>query len=535
MTEQLITAEILNTIPATLNVVDTDYNILAAGGAITRTLESIDKIIGKKCYRVFQKRDNPCPWCKIDKAIETGDIINEITDPDDPREKLVGKPLNIYICPLKDKDGNIIGAIELATDITKIRKADKERKRVEEALRKSESKYRTLLEYLPQKIFHKDRHSVYVSCNENYARDLKIKSEEIKGKTDYEFFPKALAEKYSADDKRIMASGKTENIEEKYIQDGQELWVHTAKTPIKDEKGNVTGILGIFWDITQRKRAEESLRKSEEKLDAMLRSIGDHISMMDKDLNIVWANETAKKVFGNDIIGKKCFEVYHGRQEPCKPYPCITLKAFQDEKVHGHDTKVISKDGKTLHFHCNANVALRDKEGKPTTVIEISRDITARKETEEALRKREAALKARTTELEETNRALRVLLKRIDADKKELQERVLLNIKELILPFAEKLKKGRLAPKQIAYLSILESHLNDIVSPFAYTLSSKYLGFTPTEIQVASLVRDGKTTKEIAKLLNSSDRTIEGHRRNIRMKTGIKKERVNLRSFLLSM
>jgi PAS domain S-box-containing protein len=409
MTEQLITADILNTIPATLNVVDTDYNILAAGGAITRTLESIDKIIGKKCYRVFQKRDNPCPWCKIDKAIKMGDIINETTHPDDPREKLVGKPLNIYVCPLKDKDGNIIGAIELATDITKIRKADKE-----------------------------------------------------------------------------------------------------------------------------RKRAEEALRKSEEKLDAMLRSIGDHISMIDKDLNIVWVNETAKKVFGNDIIGKKCFEAYHGRQEPCKPYPCITLKAFQDGKVHEHDTQAIDKDRKIKHFHGTANVALRDKEGKPTAVIEISRDITARKEAEKALRKREAALKARTTELEETNRALRVLLKRIDADKKELQERVLLNIKELILPFAEKLKKGRLAPKHMAYLSILESHLNDIVSPFVYRLSSKYSGFTPTEIQVASLVRDGKTTKQIAALLNSSDRTIEAHRRNIRMKTGIKKKRVNLRSFLMS-
>ncbi len=534
MTERHIAADILNSIPATLNVVDADYNILAAGGAITRTLESIDKIIGKKCYRVFQKRDNPCPWCKIDKAIKTGDIINETTDPDDPREKLVGKPLNIYVCPLKDKDGNIIGAIELATDITKIRKADKERKRAEEALRKSESKYRTLLEHLPQKIFHKDRNSVYVSSNENYARDLKIKPQEIKGKTDYEFFPKALAEKYRADDKKIIASGKTEYIEEKYIQDGQEVWVNTAKTPIKDKKGNVTGILGIFWDITQRKRAGEALRKSEEQLDAMLRSIGDHVSMIDKDLNIVWANETAKRVFGNDILGKKCFEAYHGRQEPCKPYPCITLKAFQDGKVHEHDTQAIDKDGKIIHFRCTANVALRDREGKPTTVIEISRDITARKEAEEALRKREAALKARTTELEETNRALRVLLKRMDADKRELEEKVSLNIKELVLPFAEKLKKGRLAPRQMAYLSILESHLNDIVSPFVYRLSSKYLGFTPTEIQVASLVRDGKTTKQIAELLNSSDRTIEAHRRNIRMKTGIKKKRVNLRSFLMS-
>jgi PAS domain S-box-containing protein len=408
------------------------------------------------------------------------------------------------------------------------------RKRVEKALWKSESKYGTLLEHLPQKIFHKDRNSVYVSCNQNYARDLKIKPEEIKGKTDYEFFPKELAKKYRVDDKRIIASGKTEDIEEKYVQDGQEIWVHTAKTPIKDEKGNVIGILGIFWDITEQKRGEDALRKSEEKLDAMLRSIGDHMCMMDKDLNIIWANEIAKKVFGNDIIGKKCFEAYHRRKEPCEPYPCITLQAFQDGKVHEHDTQVIDKDGKIIHFHCTANVALRDKEGKPAAVIELSRDITDHKHADEALQEREAALEARTTELEELNSALRVLLKQRDKDKTELEEKVILNVKELILPYIEKLKGSRLDAKSMAYLSVLESNLNDIVSPFVHKLSSNHSSLTPAEIQIAYLVRDGRTAKEMAELLNVSRRTIESHRQNIRMKVGLHGKKANLRSHLLS-
>ena len=140
-----------------------------------------------------------------------------------------------------------------------------ERKKVEETLRESEEKYKTLLENIPQKIFFKDRDSVYISCNGNYAGDLKIKPEQIKGKTDYDFYPKKLAEKYRTDDKRVMISGKTEDIEEEYIQNREKRFVHTVKTPVKDEKGNVIGILGIFWDITEKKKAEEILKGKCEK------------------------------------------------------------------------------------------------------------------------------------------------------------------------------------------------------------------------------------------------------------------------------
>ena len=134
-----------------------------------------------------------------------------------------------------------------------------EHKQAEEQLRESEAKYRTLLEHLPQKIFSKDRNSVYVSCNENFARVVGITPEELVGKTDYDFFPKELAEKYRADDKRIMESGRTETIEEQFIDDGRELTVQTVKTPIVDATGNTVAILAIFWDITDRNRYEEHL------------------------------------------------------------------------------------------------------------------------------------------------------------------------------------------------------------------------------------------------------------------------------------
>ncbi|MCK4811655.1 MAG: PAS domain S-box protein [Methanosarcinales archaeon] len=149
----------------------------------------------------------------------------------------------------------------------------------------------------------------------------------------------------------------------------------------------------LIGTMVERKAAEEALWKSEENLDSMLRSIGDHMSMMDKDLNIIWANETAKKIFGDNIIGKKCYEVYHRRKEPCEPHPCLTLKTFQDGRVHEHDTQVIGQDGEIIYFHCTANVALKDDEGKPAAVIEISRDITERKLAEDALRESEKQLR----------------------------------------------------------------------------------------------------------------------------------------------
>ena len=126
------------------------------------------------------------------------------------------------------------------------------------------------------------------------------------------------------------------------------------------------------------------------------------------------------------------------------------------------------------------------------------------------------------------------MLQRLDENKNVLEEKVLFNKRQLIEPYLEKLKKCQLTDRQKNLLDILESNLNDIVSPFARSFSNLYMKLTPTEIQVANLIRQGKTTKEIAELLNLSIKTIEFHRENIRTKIDIKNRKINLRSFLLS-
>ena len=147
--------------------------------------------------------------------------------------------------------------------VAELTDAHAQRTRAERALRTAANLHRTLLANLPQKVFLKDQRSVYVYCNERYAADLGIAPGDIPGKTDYDFFPPDLAGKYRDDDKRIVQSRQTEELEEKYVQDTAESWVHTLKTPVEDEHGNVTGIFGIFWDITERRQLQERLVRRE--------------------------------------------------------------------------------------------------------------------------------------------------------------------------------------------------------------------------------------------------------------------------------
>jgi DNA-binding CsgD family transcriptional regulator len=179
--------------------------------------------------------------------------------------------------------------------------------------------------------------------------------------------------------------------------------------------------------------------------------------------------------------------------------------------------------------------ATRMADPGPLRVVVSHEDVTAIKLAEEALRERELELELQTQKLEETNTALRVLLKAREDDKHELEEKVLANVKELIMPYLKDLKNAGLDTRQKAYLEIVESNLNDIISPFLHQLSSKYLSLTPREIQVATLVKEGKASKEIAEMLHVSMNAVDFHRKNIREKLGLKNKKANLRTHLLSL
>ena len=155
------------------------------------------------------------------------------------------------------------------------------RKKAEDALIENEHKYRTLVENIPEKIFVKDKNLVYVSCNDLYARDLGIAAGAITGKNDFNFFSSDLAEKYRADDRAVMESGTIRQIEERYTTGGKEHWISTIKTPLRDSAGHVTGLLGIFHDISERKAEEQALLENEQRLASIYNTVGDSIFQAD--------------------------------------------------------------------------------------------------------------------------------------------------------------------------------------------------------------------------------------------------------------
>ncbi|MBN1957699.1 MAG: response regulator [Desulfuromonadales bacterium] len=164
----------------------------------------------------------------------------------------------------------------------------------------------------------------------------------------------------------------------------------------------------------------------------------------------------------------------------------------------------------------------------------MEREIHERKCSEEALMQSEIELERQRAVLEESNVALKVLIRDADLERREFEERVALNLQELVEPYLNKLRRTTLDLRQQNYISIIEGNIKNIVSPLVKTTVSFSMRLTPAEIQIANLIKQGKASKEIAELLHLSQRTIDKHRSNIRKKLGINNSKVNLKSLLTS-
>ncbi len=188
-----------------------------------------------------------------------------------------------------------------------------ERVRAENALKDSEALYESLIESMPLNAFRKDLEGKFVFANARFCDKLERPLKEIIGKTDFDFSPVELAKKYRNDDKKVIENDQIfEDVEKNQTPNGEQLFVHVIKSPVKDPNGQIIGLQGIFWDVTEQEKFAQALRESEEKFKSISESAKDAIIMIDSHSDITFWNKAAKKIFGyssNEVMGKNLYSI----------------------------------------------------------------------------------------------------------------------------------------------------------------------------------------------------------------------------------
>jgi DNA-binding CsgD family transcriptional regulator len=286
----------------------------------------------------------------------------------------------------------------------------------------------------------------------------------------------------------------------------------------------------------------EPLSFSDELARTVLNSLSAHIAILDEtgvilETNKAWRNYAAKGGIPQNHDGRGinylavCDATKGSDSEDAGKVAEGIRAVIQGElEEFLYDYPCHSEDG--LHWYYMR--VIRMTGAGPIRVVASHEEITALKLTEKALRKSQEELIEQKQSLEEANIAMKVLLKQREEDKLDLEKKVLNNVKDLVLPYVEKLKNSRIRAKDRTLVDIIDTHLQDIISPLLQRFANAKILLTPQEMQVAALVKDGKTSKEIADVLNVSETTVNFHRKNLRVKFGLRNKRTNLRSYLMS-
>lgn len=327
----------------------------------------------------------------------------------------------------------------------------------------------------------------------------------------------------------------------------------------------------LVMHVNERKKVEKLVVLAKEEWERTFDAVAEGIIFIKGSYRIARVNNAMADRLGlspGDCVGQVCYKLVHGMNTP--PSYCPHAMLLKDGREHAeeiheehlggdfliscspvydaqrvltgsvhvfHDITERKKTEKELaRYREHLEELVKERASELIKINEsLKQEIAERERVENVLRKRKEELKRKTDNLEEVNTALKVMLGKKGEVKNEVEENVMKNVKELVAPYLEKLKKGTLDSEFCDYLEILESNLNDITSSFSVNLSSGYLKLTPTEVKVSNLIKYGKSTKEIAEILSLSDTTIEFHRRNIRKKLGIRNKKANLRTYLTSL
>ena len=334
--------------------------------------------------------------------------------------------------------------------------------------------------------------------------------------------------------------GKTDYYEAEYrvrAKNGGWVWIlgHGRVTE-RDAEGRPLKAIGTHVNIEKLKQTEIKLRTSETMFRSLVEAAPFGLVMADRQGQATYVNPEFTDATGYDVLDMTPATRWLVQAFPCKEDRRGVLQFLRSVLELRNDRDVVRTQ---LEVTCKRGrkrlLAVHGAMLSDSHILFACDDVTEKVRAMEELQRSEAELKLKTEHLEEMNTALRVLLNQRETDKVEMEDRILANIKNLVLPYLDQLGATLKTDLQRNYLSILSANLNEIVSPFTQRLSAKYMHFTPREIQVADLIRDGRGTKDIAEILMVSESSIVFHRHNIRRKLGIVERKVNLRSYLKSL
>jgi len=343
------------------------------------------EIIGEDLEKLFA---DPREIEKIEKEIsEKGEIFDREVNFLTKEKKEI--PVTISAMTRKDKEDDIVGFFLSIADITEL-------KRAEETLVREHSLLKNLMGNIPESIYFKDRNNRFIMVSKTKAEHVGSAPEDIIGKTDFDFYPKELAEKMAEDDKHVMETGESivDKVERLIRPSGEERWVSVTKAPLRDENGVIVGTMGISRDITERRSAENKLRESEQRYRALFENALDGVFVIDAEtMRVVLANEAAANMFGFDhveeAIGLNPIDFIHPEDRE-RAMRIIVEDMFVRDLRQVNEFRTITRDGREIWIRA---VGARIKyQGRLAGLISLC-DITEQKKAQEALERERTLLR----------------------------------------------------------------------------------------------------------------------------------------------
>ena len=378
--------DVLEAMPIMVCLLTPDYHVAFANRAFR---DKFGESHGRHCYEYCFGKKEPCDFCETYRVLKTGKPHHwQVTTPD------VASVIDVYDFPFTDVDGSPM-ILEVDIDIT-------ERKRTEEALRKSEERYRDLYDNAPDMYHTLDKNGIIIECNETEARMLGYKKEEIIGRPVTDFFSEESKKLFEIDFPRLKGAKKLLNLEREFVRkDGSTFPAMLNVFAEYDEKGKFFGSKTISRDVTVLKQSGEALRKSEERYRLLFNNVSDAIFVhgVSQDISVIGkfkiieVNDVACKYLGytrEELLQMNIAEL--DAPETLENIPQILNKLFTQgratwEGIHIH------KDGSRIPVEIS--IQLFKLYEKPMVLSSV-RDITERKKAENALKESEERLRSLT-------------------------------------------------------------------------------------------------------------------------------------------